>query len=173
LIIFINFVCFAKLLKKMDITLLVIGKTMSEPLSRLTDEYISRAARYVPFSMQVIADVRTARSLTPAQRKEAEGRLILERLNPSDFVMLLDERGRQYTSVDFAAMLQKRMASGLKRLVCVVGGPYGFSQSVYDRADSLLSLSQMTFSHEMVRLFMAEQVYRAMTILRGEPYHHE
>lgn len=146
---------------------------MSEPLSRLTDEYISRAARYVPFSMQVIADVRTARSLTPAQRKEAEGRLILERLNPSDFVMLLDERGRQYTSVDFAAMLQKRMASGLKRLVCVVGGPYGFSQSVYDRADSLLSLSQMTFSHEMVRLFMAEQVYRAMTILRGEPYHHE
>lgn len=146
---------------------------MSEPLSRLTDEYISRAARYVPFSMQVIADVRAARSLTPAQRKEAEGRLILERLNPSDFVMLLDERGRQYTSVDFAAMLQKRMASGLKRLVCVVGGPYGFSQSVYDRADFLLSLSQMTFSHEMVRLFMAEQVYRAMTILRGEPYHHE
>ncbi|MDE6243775.1 MAG: 23S rRNA (pseudouridine(1915)-N(3))-methyltransferase RlmH, partial [Muribaculaceae bacterium] len=110
---------------------------------------------------------------TPQQRKQAEGKIILDSIQPSDFLMLLDERGKQFTSIAFAEMLQKRMASGLKRLVFLVGGPYGFSQEVYDRADAKISLSTMTFSHEMVRLFFAEQIYRAMTILRGEPYHHE
>ncbi len=157
----------------MEITLLVIGKTTSPELSRLTDEYISRAARYTPFEMRVLPDPKGVRSLTPDQRKQAEGRLILDFIQPSDFLMLLDERGKQYTSMDFSAMLQKRMASGLKRLVFLVGGPYGFSEDVYRRADSKLSLSAMTFPHEMVRLFFAEQVYRAMSILRGDPYHHE
>lgn len=157
----------------MEITLLVIGKTTSRPLSELTDEYIRRAARYTPFEMRVLPDVRNARALTPQQRKQAEGKMILDSIQPSDFLMLLDERGKQFTSIAFAEMLQKRMASGLKRLVFLVGGPYGFSQEVYDRADAKISLSTMTFSHEMVRLFFAEQIYRAMTILRGEPYHHE
>ena len=123
--------------------------------------------------MRVLPDVRNARALTPQQRKQAEGKMILDSIQPSDFLMLLDERGKQFTSIAFAEMLQKRMASGLKRLVFLVGGPYGFSQEVYDRADAKISLSTMTFSHEMVRLFFAEQIYRAMTILRGEPYHHE
>lgn len=157
----------------MEINLLVIGKTSSCQLADLTDEYIRRAARYTPFEMRVLPDVRNAKALTPQQRKQAEGKLILDALRPSDFLMLLDERGKQFTSVTFAEMLQKRMASGLKRLVFLVGGPYGFSPEVYDRADAKISLSAMTFSHEMVRLFFAEQVYRAMTILRGEPYHHE
>lgn len=157
----------------MEINLLVIGKTSSRPLADLTDEYIRRAARYTPFEMRVLPDVRNAKALTPQQRKQAEGKLILDAVQSSDFLMLLDERGKQFTSVTFAEMLQKRMASGLKRLIFLVGGPYGFSPEVYDRADAKISLSAMTFSHEMVRLFFAEQVYRAMTILRGEHYHHE
>lgn len=157
----------------MEIVLTVIGRTGSRPIVELTDEYVRRASRYTPFSMHVLPDVKNAKSLTSEQRKEAEGKLLLGWLQPSDFLMLLDERGKLYTSLEFAAELQKRMASGLKRLVLVVGGPYGFSQEVYARANGKLSLSAMTFSHEMVRAFIAEQVYRAMTILRGEPYHHE
>lgn len=157
----------------MEITLLVTGKTVSRELASLTADYVARAARYTPFEMKVLPDVRNARSLTPDQRKTAEGRQLLDTVAPSDFLMLLDERGRQYTSIDFASMLQKRMASGLKRLVFAVGGPYGFSPEVYERADGKISLSSMTFSHEMVRLFFAEQIYRALTILRGDPYHHE
>lgn len=157
----------------MEITLLVTGKTVSRELASLTADYVARAARYTPFEMKVLPDVRNARSLTPDQRKTAEGRQLLDTVAPSDFLMLLDERGRQYTSIDFASMLQKRMASGLKRLVFAVGGPYGFSPEVYERADAQISLSSMTFSHEMVRLFFAEQIYRALTILRGDPYHHE
>lgn len=157
----------------MEITLLVTGKTVSRELASLTADYVARAARYTPFEMKVLPDVRNARSLTPDQRKTAEGRQLLDTVPPSDFLMLLDERGRQYTSIDFASMLQKRMASGLKRLVFAVGGPYGFSPEVYERADGKISLSSMTFSHEMVRLFFAEQIYRALTILRGDPYHHE
>lgn len=157
----------------MEITLLVIGKTSSRQLSELTADYISRTARHTPFSMHVLPAPRNAGALAAQQRKLAEGRLILDAVQPSDFVILLDEHGTQYTSQEFAVMLQKRMSSGLKRLMFVVGGPYGFSAEVYDRANAKISLSRMTFSHEMVRLFFAEQVYRAMTILRGEPYHHE
>lgn len=162
-----------KLAKKMEITLLVTGKTVSRELASLTADYAARASRYTPFEMKVLPDVRNARALTPEQRKSAEGKQLLAAVSSSDFLMLLDERGRQYSSMDFAAMLQKRMASGMKRLVFAVGGPYGFSFDVYERADGKISLSAMTFSHEMVRLFFAEQIYRAMTILRGDPYHHE
>ena len=111
--------------------------------------------------------------MTEAMQKELEGQMMLERLQPSDYVMLLDERGTEMTSREFAGFVDKRMSSGLKRLVFVIGGPYGFSPAIYERADAKVSLSRMTFNHEMVRLFFTEQIYRAMTILRGEPYHHD
>lgn len=157
----------------MEIQLLVIGKSSSPLLKEATDVYLGRLKRYVPFSIKVVPDVKNTKSMTESKQKEAEGRVLLGALQPSDFVVLLDEHGREYTSMAFAEYLSVKMASGLKRLVFVVGGPYGFSPDVYDRADGKISLSKMTFSHEMVRLFFTEQVYRAMTILRHEPYHHE
>lgn len=157
----------------MNITLLAIGKTRTGFVKVGLEEYLSRLRRYVTFDVAELPDVKNAGRLPEAEQKEAEGQLILSRLLPSDHVVLLDERGRMYTSRKFAARLQTLMASGKKRLVFVIGGPYGFSQSVYDRADELLSLSEMTFNHEMVRLFFVEQTYRAFTILRGEPYHHD
>lgn len=157
----------------MDITLLVIGRTTQPQLDALIAEYTNRVKRYTPFEIKVIPDPRNVKSLTAEQRKQAEGKLILSELQPSDFVMLLDEHGKQYRSVAFAEMISKRMASGLKRLVFCVGGPYGFAPEVYERANAKISLSEMTFPHEMVRLFFVEQLYRAMTIRRGEPYHHE
>ena len=122
--------------------------------------------------MVVIPELKNTKSLTMEQQKLAEGELILRNLTPSTDMILLDERGREYRSVEFADFLQKKMSSG-RDVIFVVGGPYGFSQNVYDRANGKISLSQMTFSHQMVRLFFVEQIYRAMTILRGEPYHHE
>ena len=157
----------------MEIVLLAIGKTATGYLEKGIEEYCSRLKRYTPYKIVMLPDVKTSRKLTEELQKVAEGKKIIESLSPSDFVVLLDERGREYKSVEFAGMLQKKMASGLKRLVFVIGGPYGFSEEVYGRADAMLSLSRMTFNHEMVRLFFTEQIYRAMTILRGEPYHHE
>ncbi|MEE1021865.1 MAG: 23S rRNA (pseudouridine(1915)-N(3))-methyltransferase RlmH [Muribaculaceae bacterium] len=157
----------------MDIILLTVGKTADGQIADLTDRYIGRASHYVPMQMRCIPDLRKTKGLTAEKRRQLEGEAILSSLTPSDHVCLLDERGKELTSMEFSDLLSKRMASGIKRLVFVVGGPYGFSPDVYARADSKLSLSKMTFSHEMVRLFFAEQVYRAMTILRGEPYHHE
>lgn len=157
----------------MEIVLLTVGKTNMSFVSNGIDEYCSRLKRYIPYKIVCLPDIKNSRKLTFEQQKEAEGKALLEALLQSDFVILLDERGKQYKSLEFADMLQQKMASGLKRLVFVIGGPYGFSKSVYDRGNSLLSLSKMTFNHEMVRLFFTEQVYRAMTILRGEPYHHE
>lgn len=157
----------------MDIILLTIGKTVTSYLSAGIEEYCKRLKRYTPYSIISLPDPRNVRNLTEQQRKDAEGSLLLQELTSADYVVLLDERGKEYTSIAFADFISKRMLSGKKRLIFVVGGPYGFSQPVYDRADSLLSLSKMTFNHEMVRLFFTEQVYRAMTILRGEPYHHQ
>lgn len=153
--------------------LLVVGKTSTRYIEEGINEYCRRLTRYTPFLIKVIADIKKNSSLTKAQQKQKEGEQILATLSTSDYVMLLDEHGKQYTSVEFASMLQTKMASGLKRLVFVVGGPYGFSEEVYQRSDAMISLSKMTFSHEMIRLFFTEQVYRALTILRGEPYHHE
>lgn len=157
----------------MEISLIVIGKTNARYLQEGIDEYIKRLKHYIPYSITVLPDIKNTKKLTEEQQKEAEGKLMLEALKPGDCLVLLDERGKEFTSVAFADYLQRKMNAGLRRLVFVIGGPYGFSQSVYDRADEKISLSKMTFSHEMIRLFFTEQVYRAMTIQRGEPYHHQ
>lgn len=157
----------------MNIVLLTVGKTRTPYVAEGIDEYLKRLRRYVPYEIMEIPDVKNAGKISREEQKEAEGNLILAALSSSDHLMLLDERGRQYTSLEFSSRLQGIMASGKKRLVMAVGGPYGFSQAVYSRANELLSLSKMTFNHEMVRLFITEQVYRAMSILRGDPYHHE
>lgn len=157
----------------MKIEIMAIGRTQSRYLSEGIKLYADRIVHYVPFALTELPDIKSTRSLTEAQQKELEGRRFIESLQPGDAVVLLDEHGREYTSREFAGMIDKRMSSGLKRLVFVIGGPYGFSEAMYARADAKLSLSRMTFSHEMVRLFFVEQIYRAMTILRGEPYHHD
>lgn len=153
----------------MEIVLMCVGRTATGFVKTGMEEYMRRMERYVPFRLTELPDTRAA---DPRQQKSAEGKVFLSRLLPSDYVLLLDERGTEYTSEGFATMLQKRMASGRKRLVMCIGGPYGFSQEVYDRADGMVALSKMTFTHDMARLIATEQLYRAMTILRGEPYHH-
>lgn len=157
----------------MKITLLVVGKTTDKHIVALVDEYMARLKHYVPVEIEVIPELRQTKSLTEEQQKEQEASLIIGRMLPGDRVVLLDEHGTERRSVEFAAWMQKRMLSGTKRLLCIVGGPYGFAPSVYARADEKISLSQMTLSHQMIRLLFVEQVYRAMTILNGEPYHHE
>lgn len=157
----------------MKIILAVVGKMASGYLSNGIEQYTSRLKHYVPFEILHIADAKNTKSLTEAQQKAAEGRNILAALDSSDHVVLLDEHGKQFTSVEFARYIEKKMASVQRRLVFVVGGPYGFSPEVYARASEKISLSSMTFSHEMIRLIFTEQLYRAMTIVRGEPYHHE
>ena len=152
---------------------MAVGKTATPYISQAVDDYCRRIARYQPFELQVIPDLRGASRLTADEQKQREGKAILEQLRGGDAVVLLDERGRQLTSREFAESIEKRQLQGAKRLVYVIGGPYGFSQEVYAAATDRLSLSRMTFTHEMVRLFFAEQVYRAMTIMRVEPYHHD
>lgn len=157
----------------MKITLTVVGKTSTGYVGQGVQEYVRRLGHYVPFDIQYIADLKNTKSLTTDQQKVSEGKLILQNLDKSDHVVLLDEHGKEYTSMQFADYVQKRMSSGARRVVFVVGGPYGFSQDVYNRANDKLSLSKMTFSHEMIRLIFTEQLYRAYTILNHEPYHHE
>ena len=157
----------------MVIELLVIGKTDSKEVAALVEEYGRRVNRYCRFAVTALPDVRNTRNLTARQQSTLEGEAILRQTADGDCVVLLDERGEEMRSVEFAQWLQKRMYSGVKRLVLVVGGPYGFSEAVYARADGRLSLSRMTFSHQIVRAIFAEQIYRAFTILRNEPYHHE
>ena len=157
----------------MTIELIVIGKTDSQEVSALVETYARRVNRYCKFSVTVLPDMRSTRNLTAKQQRTAEGEAILRQLGEGDYAVLLDERGTEYRSVEFAGWLQKRLNSGVKRLAMVIGGPYGFSDEVYARADALLSLSRMTFSHQIVRAIFAEQIYRAFTILHNEPYHHE
>ena len=157
----------------MKITIIAVGKTSTPYIREGVDTFMQRVGHYIPVTLEVIPDLKSARALTASEQKRPEGELILRALQPGDRVVLLDERGRMLTSVKFSDMIARHMSSGLKRLVFVIGGPYGFSPEVYDRADDKLSLSQMTFTHEMIRLFFIEQIYRAMTIMRGEPYHHE
>ena len=156
----------------MKLTLLLTGKTTNTHLQSLIDDYAKRLNHYVPFFVQIIPELKNAKSLTQEQVKEQEGQLILKALNPNQEVVLLDEHGREFRSVEFAEYVQRKMASG-RDVVFVVGGPYGFSKAVYERADGQLSISKMTFSHQMIRLLFTEQLYRAMTILHHEPYHHE
>lgn len=157
----------------MKIILLVVGKTTSANLREGIEEYARRVNRYFPFEIVELPDVKTSRKLTEEKQKEAEGALMLARFQPGDHVVLLDERGKELTSRQFAAELERKSVTLPRQLFFVVGGPYGFSPAVYDRANEKLSLSKMTFPHEMVRLFFAEQLYRACTILRNEPYHHD
>lgn len=156
----------------MKITLLVVGKTTDSRLQSLIDDYAQRLTHYVPFEIQVIPELRNAKSLSENQIKEQEGIEILRKITPSMDVLLLDEHGVERRSIEFADWLQKKMSAG-RDLLFIIGGAYGFSPAVYGRANGKLSLSQMTFSHQMIRLLFVEQAYRAMTILRGEPYHHE
>ena len=157
----------------MKLHLLVVGKTTDKHLDALIQDYVGRVKHYMPFEMEVIPELKNAKALTFEQQKEREGELIVKSLRDGDYVVLLDEGGREFRSMEFASYLDKKQASVARRLVFIVGGPYGFSQQVYSLAKEKLSLSKMTFSHQMVRLFITEQIYRAMTILRGEPYHHE
>ena len=156
----------------MKITLLVVGKTTDTHIEKLIQEYQKRLVHYVPFALTVIPELKNTKSITSQQQKQVEGELILKYITPSTDMILLDERGTEFRSIEFADYIQKKMSSG-RDVVFVVGGPYGFSESVYQRANAKISLSKMTFSHQMVRLFFVEQIYRAMTILRSEPYHHE
>ncbi len=157
----------------MNIKLLVIGKTDSKELQSLMDNYMKRLSFYVKFDLEIIPDIKNVKNLSEAQQKQKEGELILSKVGPTDFLVLMDENGKQFTSMDFADELQKKMNSGIKTLVYVIGGPYGFSEEVYKSAKGKISLSKMTFSHQMIRLFMIEQLYRGFTILRNEPYHHQ
>lgn len=156
----------------MRITLLVVGKTTDVHIETLIQEYQRRLTHYIPFALQIIPELKNTKALTPEQQKQAEGELILRAITAATDLILLDEHGKEFRSIEFSDYLQKKMSAG-RDVVFVVGGPYGFSDAVYQRSNGKISLSKMTFSHQMVRLFFVEQVYRSMTILRGEPYHHE
>ena len=156
----------------MKTELIVVGKTTNKHFIAAINDYLERIGHYMPFSVTVIPELRNAKSLSQQQQKDKEGEAILRLLPPSDTVVLLDERGTEPRSIELADWLQRQQQTA-RRLVFIIGGPYGFSQQVYSRADSMLSLSRMTFSHQMVRRIFVEQLYRACTIIKGEPYHHE
>ncbi|MFV8282358.1 23S rRNA (pseudouridine(1915)-N(3))-methyltransferase RlmH [Christiangramia marina] len=156
----------------MTIKLVCVGKTDKRELEKLINIYSERLQHYIKFELEVIPDLKKTKNLDENQQKTKEGDLILSGTQNSDFMVLLDENGKQYDSVAFSEYIQKRMNTGLKRLIFVIGGPYGFSDAIYTRANGKISLSKMTFSHQMVRLFATEQLYRAFTILKNEPYHH-
>ena len=157
----------------MKILVLAIGKTDEQWVQDALLKYSKRLQYYLPFEFEVIPDLKNTKNLSEAQQKEREGALILKKLKPTDKVVLLDEKGKEYRSVEFAKHLQQQMNSGVKRLVFIIGGPYGFSPELYAKAQGKLALSKMTFSHQMIRPYFVEQLYRAITILKNEPYHHE
>lgn len=157
----------------MKIELMAIGRTTNRELAQLIEHYADRVGHYVPFKFTALPDVKNTRSQSEAQQKAAEGQLFLRAIEPSDWVVLLDEHGKELTSVEMSRYVQRKMQSVPKRLLFLIGGPYGFSDEVRSRAAESLSLSKMTFPHELIRLIFVEQLYRAFTILRGEPYHHE
>lgn len=156
----------------MKTVLLLVGKTQDKHFVAGINDYAERIGHYMPFEIKVIPELRNTKSLSEQQQKTQEGELLLKQLQPSDTVVLLDERGTEHRSVEFATWLQKKQNTA-RRLVFIIGGPYGFSETVYKRANEMVSLSRMTFSHQMVRLVFTEQIYRACTIIKGEPYHHE
>ena len=157
----------------MNIKLITIGKTDNKNLQTLIEEYKKRLSFYIKFNLEIIPDIKNVKNLSEAQQKEKEGELILSKIAPTDNLILLDENGKTFSSVGFSEFLQKKMNAGIKTLVFVIGGPYGFSETVYQKANGKVSLSEMTFSHQMVRLFVIEQLYRSFTILKNEPYHHQ
>ena len=157
----------------MNIKILTIGKTDNKALQSLIDDYTKRLSFYIKFDLEIIPDIKNVKNLSESQQKEKEGELILAKLLPTDQLILLDEKGTTFSSVGFSDYLQKKMNSGAKTIVFVIGGPYGFSDEVYQKAQGKISLSLLTFSHQMVRLFFIEQLYRGFTILKNEPYHHQ
>ena len=157
----------------MKITLLTVGKTDKDWVKQGMDIYISRLKHYIPFSVVEIPELKNVSALTKDQIKTREGELILKNVRPTDDLILLDERGKEYTSVELAKVIQDKISYTGKDMIYVIGGAYGFSDAVYQRANSKISLSRMTFSHQMVRAIFTEQLYRAFTIIKGEPYHHE
>jgi len=157
----------------MKIKLLAIGKTDDKNLITLFESYQKRLKHYINFELEIIQDIKNVKNLSQLEQKEKEGELILKKLLPTDILVLLDEKGKEMRSIEFANYLQKKMNSGIKQIVFVIGGPYGFSDNVYKKAQGKIALSKMTFSHQMIRLFVVEQLYRAFTILKNEPYHHE
>lgn len=156
----------------MKIILLLVGKTTNKHIGACINDYVERIGHYVPFELQVIPELKQTKHLTEAQQKQMEGEQLLRTLQPTDDVVLLDERGKELRSMEFARWIEQKQHTA-RRLVFIIGGPYGFSPDLYARAKEMLSLSRMTFSHQMVRLFFTEQIYRACTIIKGEPYHHE
>ena len=157
----------------MKIKLLAIGKTDDKNLQVLIQKYEKRLKHYIKFELDIIPDLKNVKNLSESEQKEKEGTLILKKINSIDQLILLDEKGALHTSMEFSKLMQKKMNSGIKQLVLVIGGPYGFSEAVYKKAQGKISFSKMTFSHQMIRLFVVEQIYRAFTILKNEPYHHE
>ena len=157
----------------MNIRLIAIGKTDNKDLQSLINDYTKRLSFYIKFDLEIIPDLKNVKNLSENQQKEKEGELILSKITATDQLILLDENGKSYSSVQFADELQKKMNSGIKTLVFVIGGPYGFCDAVYNQCNGKISLSAMTFSHQMVRLFFIEQLYRGFTILKNEPYHHQ
>lgn len=156
----------------MKTTLILVGKTVNKHFIAGINDYVERIGHYMPFDIVTIPELKNTKKLTEQQQKTAEGELILKQLQPSDTVVLLDEHGKEMRSIEFATWTEKKQLTA-RRLVYVIGGPYGFAEEVYKRANEMMSLSRMTFSHQMVRLVFVEQVYRACTIIKGEPYHHE
>ncbi|MGB0838252.1 MAG: 23S rRNA (pseudouridine(1915)-N(3))-methyltransferase RlmH [Flavobacteriaceae bacterium] len=157
----------------MKIKVLAIGKTDDKCLNELIGQYEKRLKHYIPFELDIIPDLKQVKNMSMTEQKSKEGQLFLKKLKPTDFIVLLDEKGKDFRSIEFADYLQKRMNSGIKQLVLLIGGPYGFSPEIYEKAQGKISLSKMTFSHQMIRLFIIEQIYRSFTILKNEPYHHE
>jgi 23S rRNA (pseudouridine1915-N3)-methyltransferase len=157
----------------MKIKLITIGKTDEKYLKEGIDKYLKRLKHYISFEIMELPDIKQGSKFLPEKLKEEEGKLFLSKIESNDYVILLDEHGKEYTSVEFSGLLQKKMNMGLSNLIFLIGGPFGFSEEIYQRASEKLSLSKMTFSHQMIRLFYTEQLYRAFTILKGEKYHHE
>lgn len=153
--------------------LIVVGKTTDKRFEAIIQEYIERIRHYIPFTIEVIPELKNTKGLSQDEQKKREGEQILKSLQAGDYIVLLDEHGSERSSMDFASWMQKKMAAGPKRLVFIVGGPYGFSDAIHQKGNEEISLSRMTLSHQMIRMFFVEQIYRAMTILNGEPYHHE
>lgn len=157
----------------MKTILLVVGRTTDKHFIASIEEYVSRINHYIPFQIQVVPELKSTKHLSENEQKEREAELIKKALQPGDYIILLDEHGRERKSIEFANWIQKKLLSSPRRIVFIVGGPYGFSSAIHQIGNEEISLSQMTLSHQMIRLLFVEQIYRAMTILNGEPYHHE
>lgn len=157
----------------MKLQIFFIGKTQGNVYPSLINEYVQRLSHYIPVQIEEIPDLKNTKSLSEDQQKEKEADMVFDRMQGGDVLVLLDERGKEMTSREFSQWMEQKMQTVPKRLILLIGGPYGFSQRIYDASQGKISLSKMTFSHQMVRLFLVEQVYRAFTIIKGEPYHHD